>query len=296
MACVSALGVSACGTAQFEFQTRRIDDLEKELIEVKKQLATQTVLSQNLETDLFTFKDRLETVERNRARRVRSAEELDTVKVRPQNGPEAVFDSSSDDPSADLPVARRDDPGREPDCDLPDMLTEDGHKIPGCGKGSSAKGPTARVSPLPKGGPPIPAAPKVEPRVHPSPKASDHAAKDAYDAAMGEYKAGRMNEATDSFLDFVQRFPAHEYADNALYWAGECFYSRALWNKALQHVTDVLANYPMENKTSDAMLKIGLCYVNLGKTDAAREALEQVIEIYPDTPVANLARQKLGEL
>ncbi len=288
---LAALVLSACGTSQTVRIAAQLDDVQRELLEVKKQLATQTVMNQNLETDLFTFKDRLETLERNRNRRAKTGDELSTVRIRPESGPEARFDARGDAPT---PVARRDDPGREPDCALGDVLTEDGQRLPGCGK---ADGRSARDDRGAPGGSRVEPEPQpAERAVRPSPKRADVEAKTAYETAMSDYRAGRFYQATEAFLDFVDRFPRHEYADNALYWAGECYYTRALWNKALDLFARVVESYPMENKTADAMVKIGLCQMNLGNTQAARDAFESVIGMYPDSPVANLAKQKLEGL
>jgi tol-pal system protein YbgF len=281
--------LSACGPSPVELLSKRVDELDRTLGDVKKQLATQTVLAQNLETDLFLYKDRLETVERNRARRARVAEELPAYRIKPESAPEIEFGDSVATPV----VAARTDPG----CDLPDTLTPDGRRVPGCKGGLAASAePEPKVVASKRGGPSPSEAPKTDERVRPTAKASDRTAKDLYEAAMADYKAGRLDQATEAFLDFVQRFPAHEYSDNALYWAGECYYSRALWNKALELFTQVVESYPMENKTSDAMLKIGLCHVNLGNSRAARDAFTSVVDTFPDSPVANLARAKLSEL
>ena len=45
---LAALVLSACGTSQTVRLAAQLDDVQRELIEVKKQLATQTVMNQNL--------------------------------------------------------------------------------------------------------------------------------------------------------------------------------------------------------------------------------------------------------
>ncbi len=271
-----------CGTARFELLEKRFDVTERENGEIKKQLAQLNAMLENLETELFLLKDRLETAERNRARRIQSPEQLPELRVKP----DMVTDRY--DPMNDRPAKRveRPDPGREPPCDELDRITADGRRIPGCAKDPA--GPAAE----PEGAPPPKSAEPVQKKA----SRSDKDAKTAYDQAMADLKAGRYNVAVDKFLEFVERWPAHEYADNSLYWAGEAYYTRSLWNKALDYFLQVVEVYPMENKTADAMLKIGLCQMNLGNPTAARNAFESVIQSYPDSPVANLAKQKLESL
>lgn len=272
-----------CGPTQVDVLSKRFDGMERENTEIKKQLAQLNAMLDNLETELFLQKDRLETAERNRNRRIQSPDQLPEVRVKPSAGPEVSFDPQDDRP---LPRAERADPGREADCALLDQITPDGRRIPGCGKDPAGPAAQTRDVPPPK---------SLEP-VRRTPTRSDKDAKAAYEDAMADLKAGRYNQSVEKFLAFVERWPDHEYADNSLYWAGEAYYTRSLWNKALDYFLQVVEVYPMENKTADAMLKIGLCQINLGNRSAARNAFESVIQSYPDSPVANLAKQKLESL
>ena len=91
-------------------------------------------------------------------------------------------------------------------------------------------------------------------------------------------------------------FHTHNYADNAIYWMGESYYDRGLWRKALQTFQQVIQNYPLENKVPDAMLKLGLCQKQLNNIRQAREILLQVAELYPKSPVARIAQDRLKTL
>jgi tol-pal system protein YbgF len=127
--------------------------------------------------------------------------------------------------------------------------------------------------------------------------------KPEVDDAMTAYKhasaaLGRREHRTAvaGFRDFVDRFPDHDYADNAQYWLGEAFYDQADYQTALVEFRTVLKRFPAGNKAPDALLKIGFCLDKLGDTGAAGDALGQVVEIYPRTDAARLATKRLDEI
>ena len=64
----------------------------------------------------------------------------------------------------------------------------------------------------------------------------------------------------------------------------------------MQTFQQVIQAYPLGNKAPDAMLKLGLCYIQLRNVIQAREVLQQVTEIYPKSPVAKIALQRLERL
>ena len=53
-----------------------------------------------------------------------------------------------------------------------------------------------------------------------------------YKSAYDDLRAGRHEAAERGFREFVRRFPRHDYADNAQYWLGECFYDQKRYDKA----------------------------------------------------------------
>ena len=63
--------------------------------------------------------------------------------------------------------------------------------------------------------------------------------------------------AERGFREFVRRYPHHDYADNAQYWLGECFYDQRAYDKAAPEFRAVVQRWPTGNKAPDAMLKLG---------------------------------------
>ena len=158
---------------------------------------------------------------------------------------------------------------------------------------SGAPMPKSAPAPLPKTAPaPIAAAPKSTPK--PANESVD--AMKLYTASVDLLKHGQHAEAIAGFEKFIKTYPAHDYADNAQYWLGECYYDQKDFKTALHEFRRVVQRYPSGNKAPDALLKVGYCYWQLQESGKARDVLEQVVKSYPGTEIAKKAQDKLSEL
>ncbi len=116
---------------------------------------------------------------------------------------------------------------------------------------------------------------------------------EAYMKAFGLYSTDKYEEAIEAFTAFIKAYPDSEYAANAQYWIGECFYSRSNLPKALDAFNRVITDYPRGNKVPDAMLKVGYTLFAMKQTEKGAEVLESLISKYPDSPAAVKAKDKL---
>ena len=136
-------------------------------------------------------------------------------------------------------------------------------------------------------------APHVRPRsTDVAPVAAGDAGED-YRAAVELVKAGKTDEAIAALHAFLQKYPRHDYADNAQYWLGETYYAQKDYQHALAEFRATIETYPRGNKVPDALLKVGFCYQSLGQPDKAKAVLEQVVSLYPKTEPAALAAKRL---
>jgi len=119
---------------------------------------------------------------------------------------------------------------------------------------------------------------------------------DLYKRSLEALRAGRHVEAAAGFRDFVKQHPNHDFADNAQYWLGECYYDQKDYPMAMREFRRVVEKYPQGNKVADALLKVGYAHLALGSTEAGRQTLEQVVRSYPRHEAAGLATAKLAEL
>jgi tol-pal system protein YbgF len=137
------------------------------------------------------------------------------------------------------------------------------------------------------------AAVRGKTRDHEPPSERSEAAAGDYRAAVELVKAGSYVDALAALRAFIQRYPRHDYADNAQYWIGEVFYAQQDYVRALSEFRKVVEVYPRGNKVPDALLKVGYCYQAMGQGEKARAVLEQVVNLYPKSEPAALAAKRL---
>ena len=120
----------------------------------------------------------------------------------------------------------------------------------------------------------------------PRPSALDPEAKRAYDAALSLVNARQYDKALDALAAFLVRWPDHPYADNAMYWRGECYFARGEYARASEQFEGVVARFPLGNKAPDALLKLGVSQQKLGDPAKARESFQRLVQLYPHSEAA----------
>ena len=121
----------------------------------------------------------------------------------------------------------------------------------------------------------------------------DAGEQDAYMKAFGLYSTNRFQEAIDAFSLFLAKYPASDYAVNAQYWIGECYYSIHDFTRAIEEFNKVSGKYPQGKKVPDAMLKVGFALISLNEQDRARAVLEALVKRFPQAPASAKARERL---
>ena len=127
-----------------------------------------------------------------------------------------------------------------------------------------------------------------------APGDSDSTEQDAYMKAFGLFGSNNYSGAIDAFDAFIRTHPDSEYAGNAQYWIGECYYTQRDYARALEAFNKVIERYPKGQKVPDALLKVGFSLISLNEPEKARAALETLVEKYPKTPAAAKARERLS--
>lgn len=130
-----------------------------------------------------------------------------------------------------------------------------------------------------------------------APPAGDAAPEQAaYQQAFALLKEARYEKAITAFQDYLARYPAGKYADNAQYWLGEAYYVTRQFKEAQQAFQALADNMPTSPKRPDALLKIGFVHYELGQWDEARKSLNEVIKTFPTAPAAKLADTRLQRM
>ena len=103
-----------------------------------------------------------------------------------------------------------------------------------------------------------------------------------------------QDSAADLFATFAKQHPEHGLADNALYWLGECHYTKGRYDKAVEVFKQLVNTYPKAEKVPDALLKTGYAYLSMDDVNRASHFLKLVIKKYPFSPAAEKAEAKLS--
>lgn len=117
-----------------------------------------------------------------------------------------------------------------------------------------------------------------------------------YNSAYEDYMRGNFDLAIQGFSEYLRRYPDTELTDNALYWIGECFYSKKDYDKAIDTFTQLLNTYKTSDKAAAALLKKGFAYLEKGDKSQAVINLQYVVFEYPASPEATLAKERLAKL
>ncbi len=117
-----------------------------------------------------------------------------------------------------------------------------------------------------------------------------------YNSAYTDYLRGNFDLSIQGFREYAARYPNTDLADNALYWIGECYYSKKQYKEAIDAFTKLLNTYRTSDKAAAALLKKGLAYIELGDRSQAVINLQYVLYEHPGTKEAELARSRLAAL
>lgn len=115
-----------------------------------------------------------------------------------------------------------------------------------------------------------------------------------YLKSFGLYSANNFPAAIESFEAFIKSNPQSDYAANALYWIGECYYTLSDLPKAKEAFLKVTESYPKSAKTPDALLKLGYTLSVMKEKEKASVIFEKIITTYPSSPAAQKARERLN--
>ena len=120
----------------------------------------------------------------------------------------------------------------------------------------------------------------------------------AYQRAYGQVTSGAHDEAMHSFRAFLEQWPKGEYAANAWFWLGELHLAETPPNLAAaeQSFVRFLEDFPAHRKVPAAMFKVGKVRHLRGDLEQAKAILQRVVEEYGDTaePAARLAKTYLA--
>ncbi len=117
--------------------------------------------------------------------------------------------------------------------------------------------------------------------------------KQHYIDALSSYQNGDFMGAIDDFEGLIRNDSQNDYADNAQYWIGECYYALDEYGRAVEAFRKVI-NYPDSNKADAAQFKIGYSYLNSGDKARGYDELERLLDMFPDSSYRDKVKQILA--
>ena len=106
-----------------------------------------------------------------------------------------------------------------------------------------------------------------------------------YEDLLQRYRSGDCQETLLEFDAFQKKYSDSSFADNALYWMGECYFSSRDYRLAVAEYQKLISLYPGENKVADALYRLGLCYKAMESADKANVYFKRVVNEFPQAEV-----------
>ena len=121
-------------------------------------------------------------------------------------------------------------------------------------------------------------------------------AEAAYQDGMQALKTGNVRGAVLKLQQFVETYPRHARADNALYYSGIGMLGLDDHEGAAAAFERVLVEYPAGDARMESMLKLADCRLKLNQRDQASDIYARLINSFPGTTAAREARARLDKI
>lgn len=160
---------------------------------------------------------------------------------------------------------------------------------------SLVKETRTRMSQLSMGGP-KPSAPDTAGLFPDTTSAPSAVAQDIYENAYVDFVKGDYQSAISGFRDFVNRFPANDFSDDAQFMIGQSYFATGDYAGSIREFRRVLDRYPSGDRVPQAMYSLGVAYLKVGDEETAREYFRILGTRYPKAPESERAKAFLDSL
>jgi tol-pal system protein YbgF len=129
-----------------------------------------------------------------------------------------------------------------------------------------------------------------------SPLPPNMSPQEIYNMAYADYLKGNFALAIDGFKIYLDNFAQSPFADNALYWIGECYFSQKEYEEAISRYNELILNYPLGDKVPAAYLHKGISLMELDRNEEALSVFKLMVSKYPLEEETKIAQEKIKEL
>jgi tol-pal system protein YbgF len=272
---------------QKDVMKKQIRDLERHIARLKAEQANWSARSNSLDDKIIVLKKRLEKCQEQNSPKLRvvrltpddEAEISENSADRFLPEPERYISQNSKKKSSKRPKLKLDESGKRWALKPQNPQNEPMPQHPAHGLETDNLGVVTLDGKI---------AAETAPN-HPDPMETFN---DAYRAYLNK----RYEEALDKFSEFVRDNPNNEYADNALFWRGECYLATSNFLKAIGEFERVVRRYPKSEKVPAGLYRIGFVYDHLHDRHKALEYYYKVVDKYPSTDAAKRASNRVSML
>ncbi len=138
--------------------------------------------------------------------------------------------------------------------------------------------------------------PPTENEEEKSPLPPNLSPQEIYNMAYADYLKGNFALAIDGFKIYLDNFSQSPFADNALYWIGECHFSQKEYEDAISRYNQLILNYPLGDKVPAAYLHKGISLMELDRKEEALSVFKLMVSKYPLEEETKIAQEKIKEL
>ena len=117
-----------------------------------------------------------------------------------------------------------------------------------------------------------------------------------YERLLALFRDGDLDGARRGFAAFLRDYQNSDLSPNARYWLGESHYGKKDYRQAIDSYDRVELDFPQSEKVPSAILKKGYAYLAMKDKKRASSAFKQVVTLYPRSPEAGKASDKLSQL
>ena len=128
-------------------------------------------------------------------------------------------------------------------------------------------------------------------------------AQDIFKEARELAQKGKVDKASEMFMEVRTYYPGDELAKKSLLETGDLYYNNELYESALQSYEEFRLLYPTDPEAGYSLYRIALCHFNQMNTldrdqsESVRaiQTFENYLSSYPDSPYAQAAKDQLVE-
>ncbi|MBW2278638.1 MAG: tol-pal system protein YbgF, partial [Deltaproteobacteria bacterium] len=269
----AAVWLAGCATTK-QVLEEQVAGLEREVLQLKAERTNLNASIGGLDDKLLLYEKRAEKCSVQRHER-----SLEVVRLRP--GDTAAMEPESEDqPIEQVPAAD----GKRPVLKM---------------VGSSGYAPSTGASTTRRPVVPVGDGDNLGVVAAGSPGGSSGAIGGPMAGFQEAYRAftnGALDEALVRFGKFFGENPGHGYADNAMFWRGECYLAKGKLFKAIGEYERLVRRFPSSEKRPSALYRIGFAYDKLGDLAKAKEYYFKVVDRHPGTDAARKASRRVAAI